>query len=114
MCYEWTITCLHSSQIQTILGTCRLAREPEKRIQAQKGNKKIVVLLTRQTSANISSSHMYSLFFSIFKICDKICDVTYGYEKLYICMTTKGKICDQHMQAPHMLPHMWNLHILNM
>jgi len=32
-------------QIQTILGTCRLAWQPEKRVQARKGNKKIVVLL---------------------------------------------------------------------
>jgi len=45
MCYEYTVTRLHSSQIQTILGTCRLAWQPEKRIQARKGNKKIVVLL---------------------------------------------------------------------
>ena len=43
MCCEYTITCLHSSQIQTILGTRRLARQPEKRIQARKGNKKFVV-----------------------------------------------------------------------
>ena len=42
------------------------------------------------------------------KFATKYAMTAYGYEKLYICMTTKGKICDKHMQAPHMLPHIQN------